>query len=326
MSQNSSWSEIRDFRRQSIENGYAPIRVKDRDKRPVAKDWTKGEPCVSLLNSYAGSNTGLLTSGLRVIDIDIDDSALVQKVIREIRNHLPGGAIIRTRSNSPRRALVYRAAVGMPGKLKVAGAAGAIEVLGNGQQFVAHGIHPSGADIEWTDGRSPASVPISALPSVTEEMLHKCLAACEKLLAGLDQEGGAKAAHVTSPGNLPKQDGLGPEPQEAPVTGVGNLPPKSDPDGAARAAAEELGAGIGDGHWFSRLQPHVKEELVRTCLNAIDNTENDPRGDWLIILFAVVDAGRQGCPNARSLALEWSRRGVGWTGEADFDIAWGSAK
>ena len=56
---------------------------------------------------------------------------------------------MRTRANSPRCLIIYRAAEGKPPKRKLTGKLGKIEVLGAGQQFVAFGIHLSGATLEW---------------------------------------------------------------------------------------------------------------------------------------------------------------------------------
>src|SRR5262249_34873834 len=66
--------------------------------------------------------------------------------------------------------------------------------------------------------------------------------------------------------------------------------------------------------------------LVRTCLDAIDNRISDPREQWLRVLFAVADAERLGCADARELALEWSKRGAKFTSEHHFDVVWESYK
>lgn len=87
-----------------------------------------------------------------------------------------------------------------------------------------------------------------------------------------------------------------------------------------------MSAGIEILEWFDHLDPEEKSSLARACLAAIDNRTVDPREQWLRILFAMADAGRRGCPEARELAMEWSRRGRGWTGAADFDKAWDSYK
>jgi hypothetical protein len=87
-----------------------------------------------------------------------------------------------------------------------------------------------------------------------------------------------------------------------------------------------LGAGIESVKWFDWLNAQEKSALIGACLNAIDNRSVDPREQWLRIIFASADAGMRGCPDAEQLARDWSRRGRGWTGDADFDTAWRSWK
>lgn len=108
-----------------------------------------------------------------------------------------------------------------------------------------------------------------------------------------------------------------------------------DPDAGQRLSRvfitsevnEELGAGIPEAlpHWFDELGAVAKGEVITCALSHIDNTTTDPRERWLHVLFAVADAGSRGCTNARELALNWSRAGISWTSEDDFEKAWESA-
>ena len=88
--------------------------------------------------------------------------------------------------------------------------------------------------------------------------------------------------------------------------------------------ANELSCGLESAPWFGQLSPQEKQTLTKACLDAIENRQNDPRERWLSILFAVGDAAARGCPNAEQLALNWSRRGKGWTSEQAFHQAWNS--
>src|ERR1700732_3005020 len=45
------------------------------------------------------------------------------------------------------------------------------EILGDGQQFVAYGMHPKGMDYEWIGDGDPATVPLADLPGVTPQQL-----------------------------------------------------------------------------------------------------------------------------------------------------------
>jgi putative DNA primase/helicase len=77
--------------------------------------------------------------------------------------------------------LVYRAAEGEPAKLTLVGADGKIEVLGKGQQFVAYGKHPSGAELEWQSG-GPTELALADIPAVTEDQINRFLNACAPVI------------------------------------------------------------------------------------------------------------------------------------------------
>jgi AAA domain/Primase C terminal 2 (PriCT-2)/Bifunctional DNA primase/polymerase, N-terminal len=304
-----SVDEVHGFRERAIGNGYPVIRVRSHSKAPYAQNWRRGESpeALSVVQPEA-ANTGLVLSGYRCIDCDIDDSQLVLETIRAARKHLPCGAIIRRRANSPRMALLYRAAEGQPCKRMVKGPKGKIEILGLGQQVVVHGLHPSGAVIAWQNGRGPDTVPHDQVPAVSEQQITAFLSACAPLLG------------ATIP--------------EAEINGTVNafgleLPPQFGKfsDRFKHVPAEnDLAAGIESPNWFSALHPGEKSALVQACLNALDNRTNDPRDRWLTALFAAADAEGLGCSDARQLALDWSQRGASWTNEADFETAWASYK
>jgi hypothetical protein len=286
-------ASVRDFRRSAIANGYKLVRVKSGAKIPVGKEWQFGETAEILLRVTAETaNTGVLCVGLRIVDIDVDDAVVAGQIIALVKQHLPSGGPIRRRDGSVRLGIIYRAASGAPTKLAVIGKNGKLEVLGAGQQLVAFGTHPTGATLRWLKDRSPANTPIKSLPAVTEEQIERFLLACR----------GPLGSEVTCTGN------------------ISPAPP------AWRGTDSDLSAGIGSQPWFMGLSPEQKNGLVEACLASLDNRQSDPRERWLKVIFAVADAERQGCPDGYALALEWSKRGAGWTSEQDFDTAWNSAR
>jgi len=105
------------------------------------------------------------------------------------------------------------------------------------------------------------------------------------------------------------------------VTSAGNFPIRP---AVPAAEASELSGGLETAFWFDQVSTPEKRKLVKACLDAIDNRQSDPRGQWLSVLFAAADAVVRGCPDAEELALEWSKRGRGWTSEQDFSQAWKS--
>jgi hypothetical protein len=299
--------QVRLFRQRALDNGYPIVRVRSGSKAPLPHDWQHGDRAELLLAVGSDAlNTGMLVAGMRCIDCDIDDPQLVVEIMQAARQHLPSGALIRRRANSPRMALLYRAATGQPPKRVIKGPKGAVEILGLGQQVVIHGQHPSGAAISWQKGHGPDTVPHERLPAVSEEQISAFLNACAPLL-------GAKELELT---------GASPRPIDVLPSRFGKLSDRFK----GLPVDNALGAGIAPHNWFSELSAKDQSTLLQACLDALDNRTSDPREVWLQVLFAAADAEQHGCSNARELALDWSRRGRSWTSEHEFDVAWNSFK
>src|SRR5205823_2987300 len=109
---------------------------------------------------------------------DVPDIA---EKVRGLAQQMLGVTIARTRCNSPRLLLPYRAAEGSPGKRTLAGELGKIEVLGHGQQFVAYGCHPSGAALVWQPA-GPAEFSRCEHPAVSEEQIGSFLDVAGELI------------------------------------------------------------------------------------------------------------------------------------------------
>lgn len=171
------------FRFAAGNNGYDLLEIANGEKACKVKGWPTGAAKPrNFSNPRPGYlNTGILCAGLRVVDIDCDDPALVEKLEKLARSCL-GNAPLRFRENSPRVAMLYRAAEGAPRKRSVAsrslfnldGKPSKVEILGAGQFVLAHGVHPSRALLEW-EGGSPADTPLAHLPAVTESQIDAFL-------------------------------------------------------------------------------------------------------------------------------------------------------
>jgi hypothetical protein len=103
------------------EGGFRPVALKTGDKMPMVREWTErarrsppadadDPPRSDLLN------TGILADGLRIIDVDIDDYSVASTIRTLALVMLGSNALIRTRENVGRCALVYRAESGEPPK------------------------------------------------------------------------------------------------------------------------------------------------------------------------------------------------------------------
>ena len=157
---------LRELRQKLFDNGYQPVAVKE--KRPTQKNWTN---LIGLAGfDHKAPNTGILTRGLQVIDIDCDDVDVVEKIKAVTVDILGGSPLTRFRENSPRVCLLYRAQEGEPEKRSCTIGAGKVEVLGRGQQFVAYGQHPSGVQYRWI-AEAPHNVQFNQLPVVTNEQI-----------------------------------------------------------------------------------------------------------------------------------------------------------
>src|SRR5262245_18812180 len=122
-------AEVARTREAAVLNGYSLLRV--HGKRPVVRNWQDGERLDMLLRvTPDAANTGMNCDGFRAVDIDCDDPALVGQIVAAAIKHLPSGPLVRGRQGSPRKALIYRAADGEPGKLAIAGIKGKVEILG----------------------------------------------------------------------------------------------------------------------------------------------------------------------------------------------------
>jgi putative DNA primase/helicase len=189
-------------RKQLWENGYPPVALlshdaggKDAGKKPLKREWTieaRKQPPEDARYGKAlaiAANTGIATHGLRFFDFDVSDPGRAQQ-LEDLFDRIVGEAPKRRRANSARFGALCRAADGEPRKRTLKGTTisdgeeqpDKIEVLGNGQQFVAVGIHASGAEIFWNV--SPLEIHRDQLPVVTEAKVTAFLGEAAKMIGG----------------------------------------------------------------------------------------------------------------------------------------------
>lgn len=167
-------------------NGYRPIAILNRQKRPIDECWpflARQNPptCSEVIPNPLALGTGILCDGLRAIDIDVDDKELADYLIEYILINY-GSAPVRYRNNSPRVTLLYAAAEGSPPKAFVKNrvTGHGIEILGHGNQFVSDGIHPSGATLLWING--PEITPRDELVQLNGEEITDIIDYCTDVL------------------------------------------------------------------------------------------------------------------------------------------------
>ncbi len=163
------------------ETGYHPVPIVDGEKNPLTLKWPElaraNDPSLTLETGQSG--IGLECTGLRIVDIDIEEPELAARVTALTLKML-GPAPRRFRDNAARVAFLYKAATGEPRKRFVKRDlqkdSPKVEILGAGCQVFAFGKHPSGADLRWSGlGYARGIIPRDDLPSVTELQITEYL-------------------------------------------------------------------------------------------------------------------------------------------------------
>lgn len=158
--------------------------IYNRDKQVVGipdwTDWVASEEDVARWERSRDYGICIQTRDVRAIDIDMEDPDLAGAVDRAVEHALGFGLPTRIRPNSAKRLLAFRLAGEHPKEViryddGVGLVSGIVELLMNGQQFIAAGTHPSGVKYEWSGG----------LPYAIPELTLDQLSAIKAAIAGL---------------------------------------------------------------------------------------------------------------------------------------------
>jgi hypothetical protein len=197
-------AEIAELRQRFWQRGYRPLEVWNPDQR--VND--NGEPLNSPGKQPRGRwredanhdppeavrtkpdpralNTGLLCGDIIGFDVDVLDQGLVDQIVNLIERRA-GRTPLKRIGRAPKILLVYRphqrfAKIQTPELIFPGGSKAKLELLADGQQFVAAGIHPdTGAPFRWLD-ESPADVPIEELPIISEDEARAIVELAEQIL------------------------------------------------------------------------------------------------------------------------------------------------
>lgn len=138
-------------------------------------DWTRRaarattEHELGVWSTWPDAGVGIVCGPVVAVDIDIAEVELALELERLARAGLGDTPALRI-GRAPKRLLVYRAAAPFVGIRRAP-----IEVLGLGQQFVAHAIHPdTGRPYEWPE-ENLADLDIGDLPAVDEAAVRAFL-------------------------------------------------------------------------------------------------------------------------------------------------------
>ncbi|HEY1283008.1 MAG TPA: AAA family ATPase [Steroidobacteraceae bacterium] len=171
-------------------NGYLPVPLLPRSKRPAIEDWTSYAFKAGDEQRYALCGAGLLTGVLAPVDVDVRNPELAARIERMAIESF--GSCPRRVGNAPKVMLFYRTDVPIQKLRSVAvrlpsDAPGEkphmVEVLGRGQQAAAFGIHPdTGKPFEWNGAGDPLEVSLAQLELVHETELLNFLKRVSELL------------------------------------------------------------------------------------------------------------------------------------------------
>lgn len=161
----------------TIDNGYAIVPLAARSKQPKVPNWTELKMTKADVLRYSAmeyNGVGILAKLTPAIDIDILDEKIAQHMIAFVRGQFEAVAPLQRTGKAPKTLFVFRCAEPFKKKKSKAyrdleGNKHQVEILADGEQFVAFNIHPdTQQNYTWHDNRSPFNVPMRNLPILTE--------------------------------------------------------------------------------------------------------------------------------------------------------------
>ena len=161
-----------------IEAGYDICLIRPGTKRPWGNKWEARKYNSSSLEVELNQKTEMFGIGIKtaytpLVDIDCYDEDVVAE-LRKLVEETLGESIVRI-GEYPKTGIVYRADQPFPKIQSGAyfdeqGRRVKLEVLGEGQQFVAYAIHPDTKEpYRWEGKLHPAIVPANELHSIARE-------------------------------------------------------------------------------------------------------------------------------------------------------------
>lgn len=159
------------------ELGYDPVPIKAGTKHPAAKGWQNTDYGALLETPqgrriFSGYGVGVKTKSASAVDADSPSEWLVGKVRSWCVDNI--GSTIARIGQPPRELLVYRTDTPFK-KLKSDtfvspdGNEHKVELLADGQQFVAYAIHPGTGEPYYWPGQELVDTPKSALSFITQK-------------------------------------------------------------------------------------------------------------------------------------------------------------
>ena len=315
-------------------SGYCPVpvlrhdaTVKGAGKRPTMTSWqtvcaTADETEIRRWHSEQRdcTNTGLLCGSAIGLDLDLPDPALAEQVNALADAMLPRTPLVRI-GKAPKSLRVFRGEgihhkVATPALILPSGIKVQIEALGEGNHFVAFGVHPDTKQPYTWPGLSPLDVPFADLPVLPGATLNAFLAVAE---AAMRAAGGRTEKEIKEAQEAAQKPPAGiAAPKKPRVDRSGNFPPTSREEVESALAAvpnchswegwHKIGAAI-----FDALADDG-EDLFRSW--SAQSPKDDPaatRAKW--------ESYRTSPASTTEATLFWEARQNGWKSEREKDEA-----
>lgn len=164
---------MEEFGERIAENGYEVIPIRPGEKRPYGKEWEKYDGSPKGARKWVSEGKGAFGVGIKSkhapgVDLDIRDIAVVDR-LRQFTFDLVGRGMERV-GMPPKTLLAYQTDEPFPKVdtgfwLDDEGRTVKVEILADGQQYVAAHIHPdTGQPYQWLHGKSVLNTPLDDLP------------------------------------------------------------------------------------------------------------------------------------------------------------------
>ncbi|WP_348681617.1 DUF5906 domain-containing protein [Alteromonas mediterranea] len=177
-----------------VELGYEIVPIKKGEKFPTLRGWQDvraTKTCVDkwLGNGHAEAGVGILCRNTVAVDIDCLNAKINYDLLHWLKENVAESPV--RAGQKPKCIAVFRVEDGFK-KIKSAeyedtdGRKHAVEVLADGQQFVAFGIHPkTQKPYNWVKG-SLLNTPQNKLPTITQQQAEKFVEYFEQLAGQQD--------------------------------------------------------------------------------------------------------------------------------------------
>ena len=170
-----------------VANGYRIIPIYGGRKNPGIDDWPDCVATPDLVRQWAKEgfkSIGIITRENPAIDLDIYDASMAAEMEAWCLETF-GDTMTRV-GRAPKRLLIYSTSTPFTKLDKTyrdpTGVKHKVEILGDGQQFVAYGIHPdTKAPFTWTSLDEPTTLDALMLPELTREDGERVLAKFDEL-------------------------------------------------------------------------------------------------------------------------------------------------